>query len=109
MVRIDSGRILVVALGLLCVGTVTSAATRYVATGGSCSNHAAVGSDFVSCANSIAAKCTEAKPCCEFQDGMNAANASDTIEAHHGTYQDNAGWTETMGQYVCTGCSFRSR
>lgn len=100
---------LFIAMFLLATGAML-ADTHYVAVNGSCANHSSpLGDSFVSCADSITAGCTEAKPCCEINDGYNAASDGDTIEIHHGTYQDGVNYTDSSGNYGWIGSTWSLR
>lgn len=66
-----------------------SATTRYVAVNGRCARHATMGTAFVSCADSVSAGCTAAKPCCTLREASaKTTGAGDTVEMHDGTFVD---------------------
>lgn len=77
-----------IALCWVCAGT-AQAAKRYVAMNdsGTCSNHSSLGTGMAgkTCADSLAAGCTQAQPCCTLNEALKASVANDTIEIHNGT------------------------
>ena len=97
-------------LALLGQSVPSLAATRYVAVLGKCHAHAAVGTSFVSCADSRQNSCSASKACCTLQDALDVAAAGDTVEIHDGVFTVTApGFTDVSAMYSCSNATYMAR